>query len=337
MKNENNEIKSLTIEENIINFMFENNIILEFVNKIESFQVDRYFFKVKNNAKIKKIASVIDELQLRIKNEKIKLEVDNKSGCVVFELSKAKRKILNFEDLKDTNKEGLTACIGQDLDKNNINIDISKAPHILIAGATGTGKSCLINDIITSLINKYSEEELQLILFDVKKVEFLQYNNCNNLAIPVVSEIQETIIILNKICKIMDNRYNYLAQEGFKNIQDYNNNSDKEHMNYYLLVIDEFSDLIMQVPEIEKLIIRIAQLGRACGIHLLIATQRPSREVITGLIKANIPTRIALSVNNYYDSKIILDEKGAEKLTGRGDFLLKYADGSIIRGQAALI
>lgn len=262
---EKQSLKTETIKEKIIEFMGINHITLEFIKMVESFQVDRYFFIIKNNAKIKKIQSVIDELQLAISVDKIKLEVDNSIGCIVFELSKSNRKILHFKDLKDDVTEGLTACIGKDLNNNNVNIDFSKNPHLLVAGATGSGKSCVINDIITSLINKYDEKDLQLLLFDVKKVEFIQYNNCNNLAIPVITSPNQAYTILNKIVKIMDNRYNFLAEKGYKNIQDYNNkkSEEAEKMNYYLLVIDEFSDIIMQVPEIEALIIRIAQL-RAC-------------------------------------------------------------------------
>lgn len=336
MYNELNELNTNTIEQKIIDFMLLNKIELEFVKKIESFQVDKYFYRILNNAKINKINSVIDELQIYIQVEKIILDVDNLSGCIVFELSKQNRDILYFKDLKDNQKDGLTACIGKDTNSEEVNIDLSKAPHLLIAGATGSGKSCIINNIITSINNKYDENYFRMILVDVKKVEFLQYNNSKTLATPVITDIVKALSILNKMCNIMDARYNYLAEKGYKNIQDHNKN-ELEKMFYYMIVIDEFSDLILQAPEIEQAIIRLAQLGRACGIHLIIATQRPSSKVLTGLIKTNIPMRLALSVSSIYDSRIILDCKGAEKLTGKGDFLLKYPNGEMIRGQAALI
>lgn len=335
-ENELNELNTQTIEQKIIDFMLLNRIELEFIKKIESYQIDKYFYKILNNAKINKINNIIDELQIYIQIDKIILDVDNLSGCIVFELSKNDRKILKFEELKDNVKEGLTACIGKNTDAEEVNIDITKAPHMLIAGATGSGKSCIINNIIKSLDNKYNENYLKMILVDVKKVEFLQYNNSNKLATPVITQIDKALSILNKMCKIMNNRYDFLAEKGYKNIKDYNE-KEQEKMNYYLIVIDEFSDLILQAPEIETAVIRIAQLGRACGIHLIIATQRPSSQVLTGLIKTNIPTRLALSVSSVYDSRIILDSKGAEKLTGKGDFILKYPNGDITRAQAALI
>lgn len=336
MFNELNELNTQTTEQKIIDFMLLNRIELKFVKKIESFQIDKYFYKIMNNAKINKINNIIDELQIYIQVEKIILDVDNLNGCIVFELSKTNRKILKFEELKDDIKEGLTACIGKNTDAEEVNIDITKAPHLLLAGATGSGKSCVLNNIITSLNNKYNDEYFKMILIDVKKVEFLQYSNSKKLATPVITQVDKALSILNKMTKIMDNRYYYLAEKTYKNIFEHNQ-VENEKMCYYLIVIDEFADLIQQAPEIENAVIRLAQLGRACGIHLIIATQRPSSSVLTGLIKTNISMRLALSVSSYYDSKIILDSKGAEKLTGKGDFLLKYPDGKTIRGQAALI
>lgn len=325
-----------TTENKIINFYASNKILLEYIEKIDSYAIIKYFYKITNNAKIKKIENLINELQLFLQIDKIKLTVDNLKGLIVFELSKQDRKILNFTDLKDTKKEGLTACVGKDTNNKEIFINIEKAPHLLIAGATGSGKSCLINSIITSLINKYDENKLKLILIDVKQVEFIQYNNLNNLAAPVVTEIEKAFEILNKIIAIMANRYKLLNEKNYKNIQEYNK-KEREKLCYYVTVVDEFSDLIMQYEEIETLICRIAQLGRAAGIHLIIATQRPSAETVTGRIKANIPERIALSVTSGINSKIILDKTGAEKLTGQGDFIYKKSNGEEIRGQGALI
>lgn len=336
VKNELMELEDSCLQNKIIDFMLLNKIQLEYVKNIDSFSVSRYYYKILNNAKINKINNLIAELEIYLKVAKIKLDVSHEEGCIVFEISKKDRKILYFDELKDDKKEGLTACIGKNLNNEEVNIDITKTPHLLVAGATGSGKSCVVNNILKSLTNKYDEDYFKMILIDVKKVEFIQYNNMKQLAIPVISEIDKAVSILNKMCKVMDSRYDYLAEKGYKNIQEYNKNND-EKLNYYLIVIDEFADLIMQVEEVEKIVCRLCQLGRACGIHLIVATQRPSTNIITGLIKANMPTRLALSVTNYYDSKVILDDKGAEKLTGKGDFLLKYADGETIRGQAALI
>ena len=325
-----------TTENKIINFYAQYKIYLIFNKKVESFAIIKYFCTLSGAAKTKRIENLIHELELNIKAKKIKVDYENESGSIIFEVSKDKRDILKFEELEDTNKEGLTASIGKDTNNKEISIDITKAPHILIAGSTGSGKSCLVNDIITSLNNKYNKNELKFILIDIKQVEFLQYSQNDKLATPVITEVNQAFTILNKMIKIMINRYKILSQKGYKNIKEYNK-KENDKFCYYTIVIDELADLLMQLEEIETLICRLAQLGRAAGIHLILATQRPDSQTISGKIKVNIPTRIALTVTNIHDSKIILDETGAEKLTGQGDFILKYSNGEKVRGQAALI
>ena len=331
-----NLLNNDTIENKINTFFAQYKIILEHVETINSYAIEKYFYKIKNNSKITKIKNLTSELEIFLQVKKIKITIDNLKGCIVFELSKNKKDILKFEELKDNIKEGLTACIGKDTDNKEIFVNIEKAPHLLIAGETGSGKSCLMNDIITSLLNKYDQNYLKMILVDVKQVEFIQYKNMEQLATPVITECKQAFDILNKMILIMTNRYNILNAANCKNIQEYNK-KEADKMNYYIIVIDEFSDLIMQYSEIEFLILRLAQLGRAAGIHLIIATQRPDSETITSKIKANIPEKIALTVTNTYNSKIIIDETGAEKLTGQGDFIYKKSNGETIRGQAALI
>lgn len=334
--NELDFLNNDNIENRIKNFYMQYKIELDFVRKTDSFQIEKYFYKINNAAKIKKINNLIDELELFIKAKKIKLDVDNLNGYIVFEISKKDRKILRFSELRDNIAKGITACFGKDTNNNEISVDISKAPHLLIAGSTGSGKSCLLNSVIQSLNNKYDEEYLKFILVDIKQVEFLQYKNLKKIATPVITNANKAFNILNKMIVIMSSRYEILSKKNCKNVQEYNE-KEKEKMCYYAIIIDELADLMMQFPEIETLICRLAQLGRAAGIHLILATQRPDSQTLTGKIKINIPTRIALTVTNVYDSKIILDEPGAEKLTGCGDFIFKKSNGEKIRGQAALI
>ena len=334
--NELQLLNNTETENKIINFYSLYNIELEYIKKVDSFSIIRYYFIIKNNSRINKINNLINELQLAINTDKIKLDFEQKSGCIIFECSKRERKILYFEELENKTKEGLTASIGKDLNNKEISINLLDTPHLLVAGATGSGKSCILNNIISSLALKYNKEYYNTILIDIKQVEFLQFANISQLATPIITTTEKAIDILNKMCSIMQNRYNILSQNNCRNIEEYNNISN-DKMCYYSIVIDELADLFIQSPDIETIICRLAQLGRAAGIHLILATQRPDRETITGRLKVNIPSRIALSVASLYDSRIILDEVGAEKLTGKGDFILKMSNGEKIRGQGALI
>ena len=323
-------------EQKIINFYSIYGITLEYIKKVDSFSVTRYYYIIKNNARLNKINNLIEELQLYAKIDKIKLDFEAKSGCIIFECSKSERKILWFEELKNDKKEGLTASIGKSLNNEEIQLNLLKTPHLLVAGSTGSGKSCILNNIITSLVKKYDQNYFKTILIDVKQVEFIQYRNIKQLATPVITNTETAIDILNKMCTIMDHRYSLLSQGDFRNIEEYNaKNTDK--LCYYLVIVDELADLFIQAPDIEVILCRLAQLGRAAGIHLILATQRPDRETITGRLKVNIPSRLALTVTSLYDSRIILDQTGAEKLTGKGDFILKMSNGETIRGQGALI
>ena len=323
-------------EQKIVNFYTIYGVALEFVKKIDSFAVTRYYYIIKNNARINKINNLLNELQLYINSEKIKLDFDALSGTIIFECSKSKRNILYFEELKNDNMKGLTASIGKSLNNEEIQLNLLDTPHLLVAGSTGSGKSCILNNIITSLVRKYDANYFRAILIDVKQVEFSQYRNIKQLATPVITDTEKAIDILNKMCSIMTNRYNILSQNNCRNIEEYNaKTSDK--LVYYLIVVDELADLFIQAPDIEIILCRLAQLGRAAGIHLILATQRPDRETITGRLKVNIPSRLALTVASVYDSRIILDQTGAEKLTGKGDFILKMSNGETVRGQGALI
>lgn len=334
-----NELQFLnnnTIENKIINFYSLFKINLNYIKTVESYSVIKIFYKITNNAKINKIESLLNELELYTEAEKIKLDFDKLNGCIVFEISKKEKNILYYEELENKEKDGLTASIGKDTDNNEISIDLTEAPHLLIAGSTGAGKSCLLNDIILSLLKKYDENYMNLILVDIKQVEFTQYKEQKQLAIPTITDVNNAIDILNKMLVIMANRYKVLSEKNYKNIKEYNE-KEIEKLNYYIIIIDELADLFAQNPDIEAILQRLLQLGRAAGIHLILATQRPDVQTISGTLKVNIPTRIALTVTNAHDSRTILNESGAEKLTGKGDFLLKKANGETIRGQAAYI
>lgn len=323
-------------EQKIINFYTIYGVNLEYVKKIDSFSVTRYYYIIKNNSRITKINNLVNELQLYINVEKIKLDFDAKMGCIIFECSKAQRDILYFEDLKNDKTDGLTASIGKSLNNEEIQLNLLETPHLLVAGSTGSGKSCILNNIITSLVKKYDADYFRTILIDIKQVEFTQFRNIKQLTTPIITDTEKAIDILNKMCNIMSNRYTLISQKNCRNIEEYNKQtSDK--MCYYTIIVDELADLFIQAPDIEEILCRLAQLGRAAGIHLILATQRPDRQTITGRLKVNIPSRLALTVSSVYDSRIILDQTGAEKLTGKGDFLLKLANGTMTRGQGALI
>lgn len=323
-------------EQKIINFYTIYGVSLEYVKKVDSFAVTRYYYIIKNNARINKINNLLNELQLYINSEKIKLDFDALNGTIIFECSKSKRDILHFEELKNDNMNGLTASIGKNLNNEEIQLNLLETPHLLVAGSTGSGKSCILNNIITSLVRKYDKDYFRTILIDIKQVEFSQFRNINQLATPIITDTGKAIDILNKMCQIMSNRYNILSENNCRNIEEYNAKNN-EKLFYYVIVVDELADLFIQAPDIELILCRLAQLGRAAGIHLILATQRPDRETITGRLKVNIPSRLALTVASVYDSRIILDTTGAEKLTGKGDFILKMSNGETVRGQGALI
>lgn len=210
----------------------------------------------------------------------------------------------------------LPLAIGKDANGHNVYFDLIKAPHLLIAGATGSGKSVFINSLILSLIYKNNTE---LVLFDIKRVELSIYNGLPHLKTDVITDVDNASKTLEKLCDIMDQRYITLQNASCRNIQEYR----KTHkMNYITVIIDELADIMIQNKKaVEKYIIRLAQLGRACGIHLVVATQRPSTDIITGLIKSNIPSRICFSVASAIDSRVIIDKSGGERLRGNGDGL----------------
>ena len=264
------------------------------------------------------------------------IEVPNKSASLV-----TIREVLETAAFREgTNK--LALGLGNDVSGQSIIADLTRMPHLLIAGATGQGKSVCINALITSLLFQATPEHMRLLLIDPKRVELTGYNGLPHLALPVLVESHQAAAALRWAVAEMDRRYKLFSTEGVRNIAAYNDKATQKlarQLPYVVIVIDELADLMMVAAgEIEELICRIAQLARAVGIHLIIATQRPSTDIITGLIKANIPSRIAFAVGSQVDSRVILDSGGAEKLLGRGDMLYQPVDaGKPTRIQGAFV
>src|SRR3990167_2668211 len=244
------------------------------------------------------------------------IELPNKTAELV-----PLRKILESETMS-SHPSKLAVSLGLDVSGKPIISDIAKMPHVLIAGQTGSGKSVCINAFLLSILFRASPSEVKLILVDPKRVELTHYNNIPRLLSPVIVEPDKIISALRWILKEMDRRYKLFSQAGARNIDSYNEMSGFQALPYIVLFIDELADIMLFSPvEVEDSITRIAQMSRATGIHMILATQRPSVDVITGLIKANIPCRIAFAVSSLVDSRVILDTQGAEKLLGRGDML----------------
>ena len=250
------------------------------------------------------------------------IEVPNQTVATV-----GLKDILRSDEFKHR-RSNLTAALGKDVAGKPWVIDIERMPHLLIAGATGSGKSVCINSILLSLLYTNSPDELKLIIVDPKRVELSSYNDVPHLLTPVVIEVNKTINALKWVVGEMDRRYHVLSRVGKRNLQSYNQSmSEVERLPFLVVVIDELADLMaVAAADVEAAIIRLAQMARAVGIHLVVATQRPSVDVITGLIKANITARIAFAVASAIDSRTILDSGGAEKLLGRGDCLFVSAE-----------
>jgi len=294
--------------------------------------VTQYTFKPAEGIKLSRVTALSNDLSLALAAHPIRIEapipgkalvgieVPNKTKAIV-----GLREILEDKSFK-TRNNNLMVALGKDVAGANWLYDVTKMPHLLVAGATNSGKSVCLNAIIVSLLYQNSAESLRFIMVDPKRVELPAYNGIPHLLTPVITEVSKTINALKWCLNEMDRRYDLLNQSGKKNIQAHNEAS-KEKMPYIIFVIDELADLMVTAAkDIEGSIIRLTQMSRAVGIHLILATQRPSVDVITGLIKANIPARIAFSVASAIDSKTILDCSGAEKLLGKGDMLFSAAE-----------
>lgn len=293
--------------------------------------VTRYELTPKAGVKISRITNLADDIALNLAAPSVRIEAPIPGKAAIgIEIPNSNtaityiRSILASSEFKNS-KSNISVALGKDIGGRNIIADLSKMPHLLIAGATGSGKSVCINSIIISLLYKASPEEVKLLLVDPKVVELGIYNGIPHLLIPVVTDTKKAAGALNWAVSEMMNRYKLFAEVGARDFTSYNKKVkglDKSPLPQIVLIIDELADLMMVSPaEVEDAICRLAQMARAAGMHLVIATQRPSVDVITGVIKANIPSRIAFAVSSQVDSRIILDSAGAEKLLGRGDML----------------
>jgi len=294
--------------------------------------VTQYTFRPAEGVKLSRITTLNNDLSLSLAAHPIRIEapIPGKSLVGVEVPNRVKaivglREILEDQAFKDR-KNNLFVVLGKDVAGTAWLYDLTKMPHLLVAGATNSGKSVCLNAIIVSLLYQNNPEDLRFIMVDPKRVELPTYNGIPHLLTPVITDVNKTINALKWCLNEMERRYDLLNKAGKRNIQSYNQ-AAKERLPYIVFVIDELADFMMTSgKEMEAAIIRLAQMSRAIGIHLILATQRPSVDVITGLIKANVPTRIAFSVASLVDSKTILDSSGAEKLLGQGDMLFSSAE-----------
>lgn len=293
--------------------------------------VTRYELQPSAGVKISKITGLADDIALNLASAGVRIEapIPNKAA-VGIEVPNKETEIVTMREIIDTKlfreaKSKLTVALGRDISGHEVCFDIAKMPHMLIAGATGSGKSVCINAILMSILYKASPSEVKLLLVDPKVVELGVYNGIPHLLVPVVTDPRKAAGALGWAVTEMLNRYKLFADSSVRDIKGYNEMAAQQSMELMpeiVIIIDELADLMMAAPnEVEDAICRLAQMARAAGMHLIIATQRPSVDVITGVIKANIPSRIAFSVSSQVDSRTIIDSGGAEKLLGKGDML----------------
>lgn len=318
--------------------------------------VTQYEMEIKSGTKVSKVASLNKEIALALAARDVRIEapIPGKSTIGVEIPNKIKSSVTVREILEKVPSQyddsKLLVTLGKNIMGKPVYAEINKTPHLLVAGSTGSGKSVCINSIIVSILMRTKPDEVKLVLVDPKKVELSMYNGVPHLLAPVVTDPRKANIALKKIVSEMERRYDIFSESKTKNIAGYNAYVDKEnekrseedklrHLPFIVVIIDELADLMLvAAKEVEDSIMRITQMARAAGIHLIVATQRPSADVITGVIKANIPSRIAFAVASNIDSRTILDSSGAEKLLGKGDMLfLPQGENTPIRIQGTFL
>ncbi|RLQ97901.1 DNA translocase FtsK [Falsibacillus albus] len=309
------------------------NVQAQVVNVTQGPAVTRFEVQPAPGVKVNKITNLTDDIKLSLAAKDIRMEapIPGKHAIGIEVPNHTSRPVFISEIISSSafreSESTLTAALGLDISGNPIVTDLKKMPHGLIAGATGSGKSVCINSILVSLLYKATPDELKLLLIDPKMVELAPYNHIPHLVSPVITDVKAATAALKWAVEEMERRYQLFAHTGVRDINRFNELAQKsgrlsDKLPYMVIVIDELADLMMMSPaDVEEAICRIAQKARACGIHLIIATQRPSVDVITGLIKANVPTRVAFSVSSQVDSRTIIDISGAERLLGKGDML----------------
>lgn len=308
-------------------FKIEGDVVRTYTGPV----VTTFEFKPAPNVKVSKILNLQDDLAMALKAQTIRIQAPIPGKDVVgIEVPNEDSQIIYLREMLDSElfqnaKSPLTMILGKDIVGKPFVTDLKKLPHLLIAGTTGSGKSVGINSMILSLLYKNSPDTLKLVMIDPKMLEFSMYNDIPHLLTPVITKAGDAINALSNMVSEMERRYTLMSQTKTKNIENFNEKAAKhghDKMPYIVVVIDELADLMMTSgKDVEYSIARLAQMARAAGIHLIVATQRPSVDVVTGLIKANLPSRLSYKVGQKVDSKIILDSMGAESLLGRGDML----------------
>ncbi len=289
--------------------------------------------------KVSKITSLADDLALALSARSIRIQAPIPGkGLVGIEVPNEEPAVVSLRDIMESEAFGklkgrLRLGLGQDVSGQAVAADLRAMPHMLIAGATGAGKSVCVNSVVAALLLQNTPDTLRLMMVDPKRVELTQYNGIPHLLSPVIVDVERVVPALKWVMREMDSRYRRFAQVGARNIEDFNQrvskSMDETPIPYITVLVDELADLMLQSPEeTERVLCRLAQMARATGIHLIIATQRPSVDVVTGLIKANFPSRVAFAVASSVDSRVILDMPGAERLLGRGDMLFMPPDAS---------
>ncbi|SDG52068.1 DNA segregation ATPase FtsK/SpoIIIE, S-DNA-T family [Selenomonas sp. WCT3] len=314
---------AVTLQQTLADFKVKANII----NACHGPAVTRYELEPAPGVKVSKITNLADDIALRLAASSVRIEqIPGKSAIGIEVPNKELEGVQLREVLEspkfDSAKSRLTVGLGMDIGGQAIFADLGKMPHLLVAGATGSGKSVCINTLITSILFKAKPDEVKFILVDPKMVELSGYNGIPHLMVPVVTDPKKAASVLNWSVQEMEKRYSRFAENNVRNMETYNKKFPEDKMPAIVIIIDELADLMMVAPhDVEDAICRLAQKARAAGIHMVLATQRPSVDVITGIIKANIPSRISFAVSSQIDSRTILDRSGAEKLLGKGDML----------------
>jgi S-DNA-T family DNA segregation ATPase FtsK/SpoIIIE len=306
--------------------------------------VTMYEFEPAPGVKINKVVSLADDLALSLKSQSLRVSPIHGKNTIGIEVPNKLREIVSFREILSSDifrksQSKLTLALGKNIGGETVVADLTKMPHLLVAGSTGAGKSVSINSMVMSILYKASPKEVKMLMIDPKLLEFSIYEDIPHLVSPVITNPKQAAEALRKMVFEMERRYRLLAEKGARNIDSYNRNApDEEQMPYIIVFIDELADLMFASSrEVEDSITRLAQMARAAGIHLIIATQRPSVDVITGIIKANFPARISFQVFSKIDSRTILDSQGAEQLLGKGDMLMMLPGTKITRVHGAYV
>jgi len=334
------------VSQRLVEILGHFNIPAQVIGTVSGPRVTRYELRIEPGIKVSKVASLKDDLayELAATDVRVQAPIPGKTAVGV-EVPNVRANYVTLGDIHDLfppHASPMAFWLGKDVTGKAVQADLVRMVHLLIAGTTGSGKSGCLNALISSILLRATPDEVRMIMIDPKKVELSNFNGVPHLLAPVVTNMKQATYVLDNITREMDRRYDVLSRNGCQDIRALNKKlarSGEDHMPYIMVIIDELADLMMVAPsEVEDSIIRLGQLGRSCGIHLVVATQRPSVDVVTGMIKTNIPSRIAFAVASQTDSRIILDQGGAESLLGMGDMLFSpMGSNRLLRVQGALI